>query len=313
MNLMMLLEMASSSFGERVAVTGAGHALSYQRLFQASGRAASLIADAGVERVAMLDVNTPAVPIALFGSAWSGLPFAPLNYRLTADEVERLAAQIAPALLITDAERAPALEKIEGIRVLVRDEFLDRVVGDVASTAVDAGDWPMEPDDIAILLFTSGTTGAPKAAVLRHKHLVSYILGSVEFMGAGEEDAALISVPPYHIAGMAALASSIYSGRRIVQLPNFDAEHWLELAREENVTNAFVVPTMLSRIVRALEQGSEGGLSQLRERFDLLILQVLTMVQDGDPQLAQTIASSRDSLWALLSDPSSQVRGCRRG
>ncbi len=264
MNLMMLLEMASSSFGERVAVTSAGHALSYQRLFQASGRAASLIADAGVERVAMLDVNTPAVPIALFGSAWSGLPFVPLNYRLTADEVERLAAQIAPALLITDAERAPALEKLEGIRVLVRDEFLDRVVGDAASTAVDAGDWPMEPDDIAILLFTSGTTGAPKAAVLRHKHLVSYILGSVEFMGAGEEDAALISVPPYHIAGMAAIVSSIYSGRRIVQLPNFDPEHWLELAREENVTNAFVVPTMLSRIVRVLEQGSGAVPAGLR-------------------------------------------------
>ena len=64
----------------------------------------------------------------------------------------------------------------------------------------------MDPDAIAILLFTSGTTGAPKAAVLRHKHLVSYILGSVEFGGAGEDEAALVSVPPYHIAGMAAIA-----------------------------------------------------------------------------------------------------------
>ena len=82
----------------------------------------------------------------------------------------------------------------------------------------------MEGDDIAILLFTSGTTGAPKAAVLRQKHLVSYILGSVEFGGAAEEDAVLMCVPPYHIAGMAAILSSVYSGRRIVQLANFDAE-----------------------------------------------------------------------------------------
>jgi acyl-CoA synthetase (AMP-forming)/AMP-acid ligase II len=262
MNLMMLLEMASSSFGERIAVTSGGRALSYQQMFQAAGRAASLIAGAGVERVAMLDVNSPAVPIALFGSAWSGVPFAPLNYRLTADEVERLVEQIAPALLITDAERAPALEKLDGIRVLARDDFLDRVLAETESAG--AGEWPMEPDDIAILLFTSGTTGAPKAAVLRHKHLVSYILGSVEFMGAAEDDATLISVPPYHIAGMAAIASSVYSGRRIVQLPNFDAECWLELAREENVTNAFVVPTMLTRIVQALEAGSSGGPSRLR-------------------------------------------------
>ncbi len=153
----------------------------------------------------------------------SGVPFAPLNYRLTSAEVESLAKQIAPALLITDAERAPALEKLEGIRVVLRDDFLEQ-----ASTGPEAGDdtgeWSMDPDDIAILLFTSGTTGPPKAAVLRHKHLVSYILGSVEFMGADEDDAALVSVPPYHIAGMAAIVSSVYSDRRIVQLPNFDPE-----------------------------------------------------------------------------------------
>ena len=74
----------------------------------------------------------------------------------------------------------------------------------------------MDPEEIAILLFTSGTTGAPKAAVLRQSHLVSYILGSVEFMGAADNEASLVSVPPYHVAGIAAMCSSVYSGRRIV-------------------------------------------------------------------------------------------------
>ena len=77
----------------------------------------------------------------------------------------------------------------------------------------------MDPEGIAVLLYTSGTTGMPKAAVLRHKHLVSYIFMSVEFMGADEDEATLISVPPYHVAGMAAILSSVYAGRRIVQLP----------------------------------------------------------------------------------------------
>ena len=82
----------------------------------------------------------------------------------------------------------------------------------------------MDPEEIAVLLFTSGTTGEPKAAMLRHKHLVSYILGSVEFASADEKEASLVCVPPYHIAGIAAILSSVYSGRHVVQLPNFSAE-----------------------------------------------------------------------------------------
>jgi long-chain acyl-CoA synthetase len=71
-------------------------------------------------------------------------------------------------------------------------------------------------------------------------------------------------VPPYHIAGVAAIASSIYSGRRIVQLSNFDADTWIDLVRDEGVTNAFVVPTMLARIVEALEKRGEVALPSLR-------------------------------------------------
>ena len=120
-------------------------------------------------------------------------------------------------------------------------------------------DWSMDGEDTAILLFTSGTTGEPKAAVLRQRHLVSYILGSVEFMSASEEEAALISVPPYHIAGIAATLSNLYAGRRVVQLPEFDAKKWIELVRSESITSAMVVPTMLSRIVdHLLSEGTDS-------------------------------------------------------
>lgn len=122
----------------------------------------------------------------------------------------------------------------------------------------------MDPESIAVLLFTSGTTGEPKAAVLRHRHLVSYILGSVEFASADASDAALVSVPPYHVAGIAAIASSVYAGRRIVQLDSFTPERWADLARAERITNAMVVPTMLVRIVDALEQSGDSKLPDLR-------------------------------------------------
>ena len=70
--------------------------------------------------------------------------------------------------------------------------------------APDESGWEVDPEALAILLFTSGTTGTPKAAVLRHRHVVSYVLGSVEFGAADEADAGLVSVPPYHVAGIAA-------------------------------------------------------------------------------------------------------------
>ena len=250
MNLMMLLEMAASGFGERVAVVNEGQRLTYADLFRAAGAAADAIAASGATHAAILAVSSRALPIGLFGAAWAGVPFVPLNYRLTGAELERLLAQIEPAFLVTDAARAGELRDRHGVVPVAREEF----VAKARSGGARSAEWSMEGDDIAILLFTSGTTGPPKAAVLRHRHLVSYILGSVEFGAAAEEDAALVSVPPYHVAGMAALASSIYSGRRIVQLPSFSPEAWLDVARREKVTHAFVVPTMLSRIVEVLER-----------------------------------------------------------
>jgi acyl-CoA synthetase (AMP-forming)/AMP-acid ligase II len=109
-----------------------------------------------------------------------------------------------------------------------------------------------DPEEPAVLLFTSGTTGEPKAAVLRHRHLTSYLLGSVEFCAADESDTMLVSVPPYHIAGVSNLLSNVYAGRRIVYLESFTPEGWLESVRTEEVTHALLVPTMLARLTEHL-------------------------------------------------------------
>ena len=254
MNLMMLLEMTASGFPEREVLTHGADRLTAAELFRAAGAAAAEIRASGAKRAAFLDVSSPALPVALFASAWAGVPFVPLNYRLTGVELDRLIEQITPCHLVTDPQRAEELGKREGVRATTSSEFLTRARrADPAEPT-----WGMDPDEIAVLLFTSGTTGPPKAAVLRHKHIVSYILGTVEFGSAPEGAAALSCVPPYHIAGVSAIASSLFSGRRIVQLPNFDADAWIDLVRGERVTNAFVVPTMLARIVETLEK--RGGL-----------------------------------------------------
>jgi long-chain acyl-CoA synthetase len=264
MNLMMLLQMAAEGFGDRVAFKNDDDQMTYAELYRSAGAAAAQLRESGAQHLAILDVSSLALPIGVFGAAWAGRPFVPLNYRLTGFELESLVDQIAPSRLVAESDRVATLSSLARTEVLARETFMDAARNADATPLAD--EWAMDPDEIAILLFTSGTTGPPKAAVIRHKHLVSYILGSVEFMSADESDAALVCVPPYHIAGMAAIASSVYSGRRIVQLANFSAERWLELARSEKVTNAFVVPTMLSRIIETIEaEGrSDAGLPCLR-------------------------------------------------
>ncbi len=261
MNLMMLLEMAASGLGDRVAVTCGDESLTYAELFAAAGTAAEEFKKSNCKHIALLDVSSLAIPIALFGSAWAGIPYVPLNYRLTGSELEALLTRIDPAYLITDGERSGKLAHFPGIQSIARENYLGCVL---RKPFAGEPSWSMDADEIAILLFTSGTTGAPKAAVIRHKHLVSYILGSVEFAAAASEDAVLVCVPPYHIAGTAAIVSSVYAGRRIVQLPSFSAEAWLDLARKEKVTNAFLVPTMLARIIDSLEGAASADLPHLR-------------------------------------------------
>jgi acyl-CoA synthetase (AMP-forming)/AMP-acid ligase II len=83
-----------------------------------------------------------------------------------------------------------------------------------------------------------------------------------EWLGSRDETV-LISEPPYHIAGMANVLSNLFAGRRIVYLPHFDPRRWLELVETERITHAMVVPTMLSRIVDAID-GSQFDVSTLR-------------------------------------------------
>jgi len=262
MNIMMLLEMAASGCPERIAFVDPEMdvSISYQELFDAAGTMAAILRGSDAGRLAMLDISNIGIPIGLFASGWAGIPYVPLNYRLTDPEIDSLIDRITPAYLVTEPERVAGFRDREGVQVSSRTDF----VGQARDSGEAPDPWSMDPEDTAVLLFTSGTTGAPKAAVLRQKHLVSYILGSVEFMGADEEEAALVCVPPYHIAGIAAVLSSVYSGRRVVQLANFTAEKWVQIAHDEKITTAFVVPTMLSRIVEELDGAKNADMPHLQ-------------------------------------------------
>jgi acyl-CoA synthetase (AMP-forming)/AMP-acid ligase II len=254
MNIAMILDMAAEAFGERVGVVAGAQRLTYAELKVRTLAAAAHLKASGASRVALLDVNSPAAAVAIFAAAYAGIPYVPLNYRLTRAEINALIARIAPAVVIAGAEHAPLVDSTEGITVIAREAFLALPAS--AEAEPEPGD---DPRAIAVQLFTSGTTGQPKAAILRHENLMGYIVGTVEFASAEEDDAVLVTVPPYHIAGISAVLSSTYACRRMVQLEAFEAAAWIEAARQEQVSNAFVVPTMLGRIVDQLEAGGAAA------------------------------------------------------
>ncbi len=263
MNIALLLEMAAEAAPDRIGLVCDGKRWTYADLLAAARGASQLIADSACTTVALLDESSEAAVIALFAAALAGVPYCPLNYRLADEDLGALLTRIAPALIVGDEERVLRLSPDaevgdQGHTVYSRELFAQAVQEVTPTLEADPG------EGIAIQLFTSGTTAAPKAAILRHANLLGYILGTVEFASADEADAALVVVPPYHIAGISALLSSIYAQRRIVLLPAFSPEAWLELVADERVSNAFVVPTMLGRIIEALDQAPDADVSSLR-------------------------------------------------
>jgi acyl-CoA synthetase (AMP-forming)/AMP-acid ligase II len=193
--------------------------------------------------------NHALLPVALFAAAWAGVPFVPVNYRLEDRQLRSLIERYPNSLVLTDPLTA---DRLIGLSPLIFEEWLSEL------STIDLEEvGPTEPaeddDDVAVVLFTSGTTSEPKSALLRHRHLMAYLLGSVEFGSADESEAVLVSVPPYHVAGIANMLSNLFSGRRLVYLASFSAHEWLSRVAEEKVTHAMVVPTMLARIVERLD------------------------------------------------------------
>lgn len=281
MSISLLLEMAASSNPDRTAVVSEGPSgsmrLTTQQLSDLADGGAGVIAESGAQHVAYIGAGGALLPVLIFASARAGLAFTPINYRLSADGIQALIERLPEPLVIVDSRYRDAVGE-SSKRVLLSDEFLA-----TARSAEPAAEFP-DPESVAIVLFTSGTTSQPKAVELSHNNLTSYITGSVEFDSAQPDDAALICVPPYHIAGVSAALSNLYAGRKMVYLPNFDAAEWVRLVNAEQVTTATVVPTMLDRIITALEAdghelpslrnlaygGSKVGLPLVRRALELL-------------------------------------------
>jgi acyl-CoA synthetase (AMP-forming)/AMP-acid ligase II len=236
----MILEMAADALGDRIAFGDRDGGITYDEL-RTSARAVARRVEgdhAHVTSVALMEPLSELVPATLFGAAWAGVTYAPHNYRLPDNQLDELLERLQPTVV-----SAPNW---------------------VESTIEGAQPYAAAPELPAVLLFTSGTSAAPKAAILTHSQLLSYVMNTLEPFSAGDDEAAIVSVPPFHIAGVSSVLSSTWVGRRIVPLPRFTAEEWIATVQRERVTHATVVPTMLDRIVAVMESDPDARVPSLR-------------------------------------------------
>lgn len=276
MSVALLLEMAASD-GDRVGVVSDDQRLTVGELNALADGGAGVIAGSGADSVVYVGTGGVMLPLLIFASARAARPFTPLSYRLSGEALAELIDRLPNPLVVFDAEYADVVAGVGTARI----ESAEFVAA--AGQAEPVAKFP-DPDDVAVVLFTSGTTSRPKAVELSHNNLTSYVTGTVEFASAEPGDAALICVPPYHIAGVGAALSNLYAGRKMVYLRKFDAKEWLRLAAAEAVTSATVVPTMLDRIISELQAnptplpalrtlaygGSKVGLPLVRTALELL-------------------------------------------
>ncbi|MFE5332444.1 long-chain fatty acid--CoA ligase [Embleya sp. NPDC056575] len=295
-NLASILLDSAAAQRERIAIRHAEAALTYHRLDDASSRVAALLRGRGLEpgeRVALAMPNVPLFPIVYYGILRAGGVVVPVNPLLKTREVAftlrdsgaRLAIA-APQCAGQVAEAAAeAGTECLAVETAAWDDLLD-------AAAPMPGLVDRAPDDTAVILYTSGTTGTPKGAELTHRNLLSNTATTVEtLIRIGPDDVVFGGLPLFHAFGQTcALNTVVAAGATLTLLPRFDPWRALEIMRRDRVTVFLGVPTMYAALLHtqwpagydaaALRMAVSGGaalpvevLHGFEERFGVAVLE----------------------------------------
>jgi acyl-CoA synthetase (AMP-forming)/AMP-acid ligase II len=251
MNVGRAIDPAVQRVPDRVALVVDDHEYSYRELERRVRHVAAALAARGVEpgeRVAVVDNGSVLSVATIMAAARLGAASAQMNVQLTVDELSKLAAAVGARVGVAgDAFRARLA------RALGPDAVLGE--GDVAEADESRADPPAgeavgDGDDEALVLFTSGTTGLPKPISITH----GVVSQRLQFYAAAVDPDVpqatdMMSAPIFHIGGTLGLLVSLHAGHKLVVLPRFEAGTWLRAVEEQRVSQTFVVPTMLQRIL----------------------------------------------------------------
>ena len=246
---------------ERVAIDFLGAETTYRELDERSEWLASHLLDAGLvpgDRVATLTGSSPEHVVVFFACAKAGLILLPLNWRLTNAELAYQLADAEPAVLLASPELAETASTLHA-----KSALLEELVRKEHKPSVPPPPPPGD-DDGLLLVYTSGTTGRPKGAVLTHANCFWTNLSFDRVAGLGDEDIALQLLPQFHVGGWNVQPLlAWWKGARVVLEPSFDPARALALIGEKRVTTMMGVPA--TYLFMAQDPGfADADLSSLR-------------------------------------------------
>jgi acyl-CoA synthetase (AMP-forming)/AMP-acid ligase II len=247
MNISTIIDAAATGDPNRTALIIDGRMISYGELAAAVEQCAARLAANGLSgcRVAIVDVGSLLSIATMLGAARIGAAAALMNPALTPPELTGLVNNAGCADVGVAGEAyAGRLREGGASTVLTATDLLD--AGEVSA--------PPAVEDVdgrdALVLFTSGTTGLPKAIGITNGQLSARITGvATPFRADVPPTVSMMSVPFFHVGGAIGMLGNLYSGNTYVVQDRFDAGTWLRLVQEHRVTSTFLVPTMLQRIL----------------------------------------------------------------
>lgn len=224
--------------------------ITYRQLDRQIAGIAGALQSRGVargDRVAILLPNCPEYVALVFAIARVGAVVVPLNVRETAPELEYVLNDCGACLLAHDAALAGNLPDRHATPDLAHRVTLDDVSAWAGNGAGQVYPISVDEEETALLLYTSGTTGRPKGAMLSHLAVVHSVMHYQLAMEIGPADRSILAVPISHVTGLVALVATIIgAGATLAIMPEFKAATFLDLAARERTTHTLLVPAMFN-------------------------------------------------------------------
>jgi len=299
----------------KTAIRFEGEDIDYARFAETiRGHARALETVHGVERgdrVAFLGFNSPAILALFFACARIGAMFSPLNWRLAVPELAYILGDSAPRILVADGDHADLAREAAADCLDTAIVPVDRIARDGEGAAGEDLDRGAGPETPCLLVYTSGTTGHPKGAVLDQQAIQVNALNCIHYAGLTDADRVLTVLPMFHVGGLNILTSpAFYVGGTVILHRRFEPEATLRAIVEERPTQLVLVPATIQAAIDHPDW-ADTDLSSLRiltTGSSIVPLHLIDAVQARGIPVCQTYGLTETAPVSIYQKPGDGLR-----